>query len=144
MSTSVAHFDFYLMGIYFPTKIHIKNSPISGLGVFAKEDIKVGETIEEAPVILLSEEQISDLAKTKLLDYFFAWGEKLEQAAIALGYGSLYNHSYEPNAKFVENFDTNTITYSAIKEIKKGEEILINYNGDPKDMRKLWFLAREE
>ncbi len=131
-----------------PIKIYIDNSDFwggeGGLGVFASEDIKAGEIIEIAPVILLPEEQISDLAKTKLLDYFFAWGDKLEQAAIALGYGSLYNHSYAPNARFVENFDTNTIAYSAIKDIKKGEEILINYNGKPDDMRKLWFLARDE
>ncbi len=126
-----------------PFKIYIADSTTSGKGIFAGEDIKAGEVIEEVPVILLPEEEISDLAKTKLLDYFFAWGEKLEQAAIALGYGSLYNHSYKPNAKFVENYSKNTITYSAIKDIKKEEEILINYNGDPKDLRKLWFLARD-
>jgi SET domain-containing protein len=130
--------------IHPPNKIYAAESKLSGLGIFAKEDINAGELIEEAPVILLPEEEISDLAKTKLLDYFFAWGEKLEQAAIVLGYGSLYNHSYEPNAKFVENYDKNTITYSALKDIKKREEILINYNGDPKDKRKLWFLARNE
>lgn len=130
-----------------PTKVYIAQSQFGGeggLGVFAAQDIKDGESIEEVPVILLPEEQIADLAKTKLLDYFFAWGEKLEQAAIALGYGSLYNHSYEPNARFVENFDKNTITYWAIKDIKKDQEILMNYNGKPDDMRKLWFLARDE
>jgi SET domain-containing protein len=130
--------------VYPPTKLYINHSAIAGLGVFASENIKKGEIIEVVPVILLPEEQISDLAKTNLLDYFFAWGEKLEVAAFALGYGSLYNHSYEPNAKFVENFDTNTIIYSALRDIKKGEEILINYNGKPDDMRKLWFLARDE
>lgn len=130
-----------------PIKVHIAQSQFGGeggLGVFASQNIAAREIIEEVPVILLPEEQISDLAKTKLLDYFFAWGEKLEQAAIALGYGSLYNHSYEPNAKFVENYNQNTITYSAIKGIKKGDEILMNYNGQPDDMRKLWFLARDE
>lgn len=127
-----------------PPKIYILQSSLEGLGVFAAEDISGGELIEEVPVILIPEEQISDLAKTKLIDYFFAWGEMLEQAAIALGYGSLYNHSYEPNAKFIENYDQNTISYIAIKKIKKDEEILINYNGDPNDKRKLWFLARSE
>ena len=132
------------MNIHPTSKIFISNSPLSGQGVFAIVDIKAGEIIEVAPVILLPEEEISDLAKTKLLDYFFAWGEKLEQAAITLGYGSLYNQSYEPNAKVVENLDKQTITYSAIKDVKKGEEILINYNGDPEDKRKLWFLARND
>ncbi len=133
--------------IYPSAKIYIAKSKIGGvggLGVFAAQNIAKGELIEEAIVILFPEDQISDLAKTKLLDYFFAWGAKLELAAVALGYGSLYNHSYAPNAKFVENYDKNTITYSALKKIKKGEEILINYNGDPKDKRKLWFLGREE
>ena len=122
-------------------KIYIEESHLSGKGVFASVNIKSGEIIEIAPVILMPEEEISDLAKTKLLNYFFAWGEKLEKAAIALGFGSLYNHSYAPNAKFVENYDLETITYSAIKDIKEGEEILINYNGDPEDKSKLWFMA---
>src|SRR5581483_7626475 len=97
-----------------PTKVYISHSSLEGLGVFAKADISAGELIEVAPVILIPEEQITDLAKIRLLDYFFAWGPKLEKAAIALGYGSLYNHSYAPNAKFIENYDSQTISYIAI------------------------------
>jgi SET domain-containing protein len=51
-----------------------------------------------------------------------------------LGYGSIYNHSHSPNADWKQNFKTNSMVYRAIKPIKKGEEILVNYNGEPDDM----------
>lgn len=50
--------------------------------------------------------------------------------AIALGYGSLYNHSYDPNSFYsMENDDWMIIW--ALRNIKKNEEITFNYNGDP-------------
>ena len=61
------------------------------------------------------------------------------QVVIALGYGSMYNHSYEPNAKYKRNFSNQTITFVAIKPIKKREEITVNYNGDPINQEKVWF-----
>src|SRR4051812_30774006 len=124
-------------------KIYVDESTISGLGVFAAEEIQSGELIDEVPIILIPDEQISDLTKTKLLDYYFAWGDGFRQAAIALGFGSLYNHSYSPNARYIKNLEGSTIQFVAIKKITIHEEILVNYNGDPDDQTRLWFEARE-
>lgn len=57
--------------------------------------------------------------------YVFGWGEGA--TALALGYGSLYNHSYDPNATTVETDDELVIT--AVRDIAAGEEIFINYMG---------------
>jgi SET domain-containing protein len=53
--------------------------------------------------------------------------------------GSLYNHSYTPNAVYAKQYDQLIITYTALRDIAAGEEILINYNGRPDDLDPLWF-----
>lgn len=129
-----------------PSKcIYIAPSQIAGLGVFASKEIAKGEVIEESSVIVIPEEQISDLAKTDLLNYaFFAWGPDKMAAAVVFGHGSLFNHSYEPNARYVIAAEENLIRFVAIKDIKPDEEIVMNYNGKSEDKTKLWFEAREE
>jgi len=52
--------------------------------------------------------------------------------AIALGYGSLYNHSYTPNAHY-RDIGRRSKEFLAVRDIAAGEEITVNYNGDPQD-----------
>ena len=118
-------------------KIQTDKSKIHGIGVFATEDIQKDEVIEICPVIYLEKTDTKKIDKTLLFDYYFAW--KKGGSAIALGKGSLYNHSYKPNAVYKKNFGNNTLTFVALKEIKKGEEILVNYNGDPGCREEVWF-----
>lgn len=121
--------------------IEVKTSPISegefNRGVFATRDIKKGELFHEAPVISYPNEQHEFIEKTLLADYAFEYG--IGQSAILLGYGMLFNHSYEPNATYEINFDNQTFDFFAFKDIKAGDEIFINYNGDVDDMDPLWF-----
>lgn len=84
--------------------------------------------IERAPVLVLSAADCETIRQTHLRSYYFEWGEDDTQAAIALGYGSLYNHSYTPNARFEFLEREQCIEFVAIKEIEIGEEVLINYN----------------
>lgn len=135
------------VGILIPSqKIYIANSIVSGagLGVFAREDVLEGEVIEEAPILIIPDNQISSLTKTKLFDYYFAWGNGFKEAAVVWGYGSLFNHSYQPNAQYIKDLENNLVRFVAIRKIKKDEEILVNYNGDPDDKTKIWFEAREK
>jgi SET domain-containing protein len=121
--------------------IEIKPSPLSdgefNRGVFATRDITKGELIHEAPVIPYPNAQHKYIEKTVLDDYVYEYG--INHSAIVLGYGMLFNHSYEPNATYDINFDKHTFDFYAYKDIKAGEEILINYNGDVDDMDPLWF-----
>jgi SET domain-containing protein len=48
-------------------------------------------------------------------------------AYMPLGYGSLYNHSNEPNVKVEINWVEQTASFKAIKTILVGEELLIQY-----------------
>lgn len=116
--------------------LYLAELPGKGRGVFAQRQIHGGELIERAPVIVVPAGQWEAMDKTILFEYFFAWGE---HSAIALGYGSLYNHSYRPNARYVKLLAEQVIEFYALRDIQPGEEILINYNVDPADDSPLWF-----
>ena len=114
-------------------------APGCGRGVFARRRIAKGETIERAPVIVIPEKQWLDLEKSILSQYAFDWGENDEHAAIALGYVSIYNHSYTPNAQLEQLLNELMMEIVALKDIEPDEEITINYNGDPENHDPLWF-----
>jgi SET domain-containing protein len=113
-----------------------------GRAMFACRKFLKGELIERAPVIPINQRQWPFAEKTILSDYAFDWGENDEHAAIALGYVSIYNHSYEPNAQLEELLDELMMEVVAIRDIQPGEEITINYNGDPENQDDLWFIER--
>ena len=115
-----------------------------GRGVYATGPYQVGEIIETCPVIILSVGDTKKINSTLLYDYYYSWGANNSQAAIALGYGSLYNHSYKPNAQYIKNLANDVIEFVSIKPISKGDEILINYNGEPSNQAPLWFDADPE
>jgi SET domain-containing protein len=56
----------------------------------------------------------------------------------ALGYGSLYNHSYHPNARYDDRGEQ-TMVFTAIQDIAPGDEITVNYNAEPLDQSPLGF-----
>ncbi|MFD1176007.1 SET domain-containing protein [Paenibacillus puldeungensis] len=126
--------------------IQVKTSSLSSgefnRGVFATRDIKKGELIHEAPVIPYPNEDHEFIEKTILADYVFEYGAN--HTAVLLGYGSLFNHSYTPNAIYEINFNQHTFDFYAYTEIKAGEEILINYNGDVDCNDPLWFCETDE
>ena len=126
--------------------IEIKTSTLSdgelNRGVFAKRDIKKGELIHEAPVLPYPNEQHEHVEKTLLADYAFEYG--INHTALVLGYGMLFNHSYQPNAMYDINFDNHTFDFFAYKDIKAGEEVLINYNGEVENDDPLWFNKENE
>jgi SET domain-containing protein len=121
--------------------LFVAESPLGGRGVFTAADVPEGALIEICPVIVLPGEQLSLIDQTVIYDYYFLWGEEDEHCAMALGYGSLYNHSFQPNARYEADFEGLTLHFFAIRAIKAGEEIVVNYNGDPEDKEAIWFEA---
>jgi uncharacterized protein len=115
-----------------------------GRGVFARRPIATGEVFETAPVLVVPAAEWSSIENTVFFDYTFEWGWDGESAAIALGYGSLYNHSYTPNARYEKRLEDAAIDFVALREIQTGEEILINYNGKPEARDPLWFTVEDE
>jgi SET domain-containing protein len=128
---------------FFVPDVSVARSPGRGLGVFAARSFGPGETIEVCPAIVLSEADARTLDATRLYDYYFGWGEDGMQAAIVMGYGSLYNHSVTPNAEHRKNLAAGTVSIVAVQSIAAGEEIFIRYEtGKGVDRPAVWFEVR--
>ncbi len=100
-------------------------------GLVATRDIAAGEEIERCPVILIPVTQEDALEATVLGNYYFLWDADFY--AMALGYGSLHNHSYHANTVFKRDFEGQMMIFTAAKVIRRGEEVTINYNGETDD-----------
>ena len=110
-----------------------------GRGVFTSENIDKGTVIEVSPVIVMSGEERKLLDQTLLHDYIFEWGDDSKSCCMALGYVPLYNHSYRSNCEYEMDFEENMISVKAVRFIKAGEEIFINYNGNWNNAKRVWF-----
>ena len=119
--------------------LYIAPSDLGGRGVFTADEIKQGSPVEIAPVIVIPADQVQIIHGTVLHDYYFRWGKDMEECAVALGFGSLYNHSYNPNLTFEMDFGNRTLDFYARRDIAAGEELTFNYNGDADDRTPLWF-----
>jgi uncharacterized protein len=119
--------------------IHVAGTKKMGRGVYTRNSIPEGEIIEVAPVIVMNAQDRIHLDKTLLHDYIFEWGEERNQCCMALGLVPIYNHSYQANCEYDMYFNKETITVKAIRDIKAGEELYINYNGDWNNEKKVWF-----
>ena len=104
----------------------------SGRGVFAGRTYRRGEVIEVCPVIPLADET-AEAALGALGRYLFKWGTGGDRLAVALGYGSLYNHSPDPNAEFYLRHARGEIVYRAARPLAAGKQILIDYRWDEAD-----------
>ena len=110
-------------------------------GVFARRTFRSGDVIEIAPVILIPNTQRALIRQTVLENYVFDWGGGC--TAVALGYGSLYNHAYDPNAHYCQDIDRKTLEFSAIRGIAEGDEITVNYNGSSESSLAMWFDVKD-
>lgn len=110
----------------------IKKSPVDRYGVFTEVDIAKNEMIEECYSITGPN---GDMWGQAFCDFVFGNGEDFQM--LPLGYGSLYNHSDDPNANYIFFPDDLLIVFKAIKPIKGGEEIFVNYGAH-------WFSARDK
>jgi len=119
--------------------LFIASSNKKGRGVFTSENIQDKTIIEISPAIVLSNNDRLLLDQTLLHDYIFEWGSKHNQCCVALGYVSLYNHSYQSNCEYVMDYEQELISIKTMRPIKAGEELFINYNGDWNNRKKVWF-----
>jgi uncharacterized protein len=119
--------------------LYVKIIPGKGRGVFCDVIIRAGELIEECPVIVCPPQDRTHIDQTNLYNYYFLWHDDHQSTAIALGFGSLYNHSYQPNSHYETYYEDEIIRFIALSDIPADTEITVNYNHDPEDQTKVWF-----
>jgi len=122
--------------------LYISETENMGRGVFTSKPIEKDTTIEISPVIVMNSDARKLLDQTLLHDYIFEWGQNRDECCMALGYVAVYNHSYKSNCEYEMDYNKQVISIKTVRNIKTGEELFINYNGNWNDGKKLWFDAR--
>ena len=107
------------------------------MGVFATKNIEIGELVESCPYLKFSKKDRVYIDQTDLYNYYFVKPGKNDNPLLALGFGSIYNHSSSANLSVA--IDKARITFTAVKMIRAGDELFINYNGDPNSKKKPFF-----
>jgi len=113
-------------------RVEVRQAGAKGLGVFARVAIPPGGLVEECPALVIPRKKAS--VPKGLEDYYFPWDGGY---AVALGYGSLYNHSPRPNCVFEMRAEERLLVVTACRAVRAGSELTFDYTaggGDP-----LWF-----
>ena len=118
--------------------LYLKESVGKGRGVFANEKIKSNTLISISPVLLFPEDlkYPNSIEKAILNSYTYTWDKSTQ--ALALGLGSLYNHSKQNNIGFYIDKKQHVIRHYSLCDIEKDTELCINYGP------KLWFSDIED
>ena len=122
--------------------LYIKPVKGKGRGVFCKQEIRKDEIFEICPILVIPAEDYNAVSESQLVDYFFNFNKDENSKAIALGFGSIYNHAVYSNAAYILKQESKTIEFYALEDIKPGTEITINYGGERGKDYKIWFESR--
>ncbi|KAI8978832.1 hypothetical protein BD414DRAFT_516784 [Trametes punicea] len=114
------------------TGLRIEYIEGKGRGVYACCEIPAQTLIEVSPVLLFGAAEYEEHGRHTVLDHYtFKWRDG--RLALALGLGSLFNHSQRPNVSYTIDSATESIRYTTTRRVMPGEELCIFYG------HKLWF-----
>lgn len=123
-------------------QLYIRKIKGKGRAVFCHQLICKDEVFEECPVIIIPASESETVNESGLIDYFFNFDKEEGSLALALGFGSLYNHAVFSNAAYYLNKETHTMHYYALVDIHPHTEICINYGGEQGRKFLEWFESR--
>ena len=110
--------------------LQILVDPLKGRGVYARTPIPSNTLIEVSPALVVPASEYSDhsLSGTIFESYLFTWSKASGDLALALGIGSLFNHSDTlPNISYTLDKRNVSIRYTTSRDIAQGEELCIFY-----------------
>ena len=112
--------------IYKSSKIEIRKSAIHGFGVFAKEDIKEGELLEEC-------NYAQGIFYGDILDHVYRWprrGKDYKYTTIPFGFACVYNCAMSMEKESVNwecDEGRDLYVFKATRDVAAGEELLSYY-----------------
>ena len=116
-------------------RIAVQDSPLHGLGVFACVDFAKDSVIERCFYLVIDDDDLQEI--NRLNDYLFTSPDVKSDYLCVLGYGMIYNHGAPPNAEWqIADDDNRFIEFTALHDIRAGDEILHDYGEDYWNSRK--------
>ena len=115
-------------------KVIVVDIPSKGRGVIANKEISVGEIVIKNYLLVMSWSDTVELQKHILGDYAFNF-DNSGRYAFCLGIGSFINGAInrkEINIDYKINKNKEIIIFTALKNLDKDEELLIDYGRDPR------------
>lgn len=117
-------------------RIEARKSPLHGWGVFAKEDIEKGIILEQSHGLFMPRDFFEAVTLPTLRCNGFAFPRDTAHAEIMIpfGLGCVYNTlpKEQCNANWYCDEVNKLIIYYTLKDIKKDEEIVIDYYDEMK------------
>jgi SET domain-containing protein len=117
----------------FKIKAKMDYSPIHNRGMFAIEEIEKDELIEICPMVILGF-RMRYHNDPKIRDYCFSQTCPCDDCKkhgghylMVLGYGQIYNHHDDNNARISFDLKNSLAFIHANKNIKKDEEVFVSY-----------------
>ena len=98
------------------SKVYIDILKEKGYSVFAKQDIKKNELIENGIACIVETNGNSN-------PYLFTWSDDKTKWAYTSGSATFYNTSLNPNCCMNKDFINNKYTIVALRDIKQDEEL---------------------
>jgi SET domain-containing protein len=107
--------------------IEVRKSDVHGYGVFAKNDIRTGQILEECH-LLLWDKSLGHGDYMRSYRFSFPRYAKEHENCLPLGFGCIYNCSENPNIEWKCDEENKLIIFYTIKNIKKDKELYHNYS----------------
>ena len=116
-------------------RIAVQDSSLHGLGVFACVDFAKDSVIERCFYLVIDDDDLQEI--NRLNDYLFTSPDVKSDYLCVLGCGMIYNHGTPPNAEWqIADDDNRFIEFTALQDIRAGDEILHDYGEDYWNSRK--------
>lgn len=117
---------------------HVKMTADMGRGMFANTDLREHQAVTRCEVLVLSQDDTAAVNRTELKHYTFAYDlqeTSRPRDCLVLGDGEIFNHSDNANVGYrLEDIgDRKVMLFYALRPIKAGEQLFINYNDDVTD-----------
>ena len=113
--------------IFIKPYLCIKKSTKGGYGVFTKKFIPKNTVVEIARTLIIKSKERDTLGD--LTKYDFNMGDGT--TCFALGFGGMYNHSFENNVEYSNTYSDNFFMhYTTNRNVNAGEELCVNYGSD--------------
>lgn len=109
--------------VHYPT--YLKRIRRKGWGAFCSKKIPKGKIFSVSTLLVLTAREARLMDGSSLEPYWYEFGAR--GRAIALGLGSILNHSDQPNCSYHFSKKKRTLSFFALRDIPAHEELTHNY-----------------